>query len=79
MAREYFITEYTHNSIYVNSKNQGNYKNRKIKIYFSEPNNGINSDTGILLFIAGFGGNANSNVYKKMRNEFADKYNLVTI
>ncbi|MCB2288851.1 DUF2920 family protein [Clostridium sp. CS001] len=31
------------------------------------------------MFIAGFGGNASSNVYKKMRNEFADKYNLVTI
>lgn len=32
-----------------------------------------------MLLIAGFGGNANSKVYKKMRNTFADKYNLVTI
>lgn len=54
-------------------------KERKLNIYFSEPGAGINKDTGILLFIAGFGGNANSNVYKKMRSQFADKYNLVTV
>ncbi len=52
---------------------------RKLKVYFSEPDKGINKKTGILLFIAGFGGHANSNVYKKMRSVFADKYNLVTI
>lgn len=79
MAKEYCITEYAHNSIYTHNKVKDNYKNRKFNIYFSEPDEGINSDTGILLFIAGFGGNAGSNVYKKMRNEIADKYNLVTI
>ncbi|WP_252233970.1 DUF2920 family protein [Clostridium sp. ZS1] len=79
MAKEYCITEFAHNSIYTNNKVKDNYKNRKFNIYFSEPDGGINSDTGILLFIAGFGGNSSSNVYKKMRNEIADKYNLVTI
>ncbi|GCD09010.1 DUF2920 family protein [Clostridium tagluense] len=79
MAKEYCISEYAHNSIYTYNKVKDNYKDRKINIYFSEPDEGINSDTGILLFIAGFGGNAGSNVYKKMRNEIADKYNLVTI
>ncbi|MDF2949159.1 MAG: hypothetical protein K0R07_1186 [Sedimentibacter sp.] len=54
-------------------------KERKLKFYFSEPSNGINAETGLLLIIAGFGGNANSNVYIKMRNTFADKYNLITI
>lgn len=39
--------------------------NISINIYMYEPDNGINEDTGILLFIAGFGGHSNSNVYKK--------------
>ncbi|SFC60845.1 DUF2920 family protein [Clostridium uliginosum] len=79
MAKEHCITESAHNSIYVENKEKNNYENREFNIYFSEPNEGINSDTGLLLLIAGFGGNASSNVYKKMRNEMADKYNLVTI
>ncbi|CAH2211897.1 hypothetical protein [Tepidibacter aestuarii] len=33
----------------------------------------------MVLLISGFGGHANSNVYKKMRKEFADKYNMVTV
>lgn len=78
MAKEYCINEYGHNSIYAENE-VNNYESRKFNIYFSEPDDGINSDTGILLFIAGFGGNASSKVYKKMRNDFADKYNLVTI
>lgn len=79
MAKEYCIAEFAHNSVYTENKVRNNYKNRKMNIYFDEPDGGINSDTGILLFIAGFGGNTSSNVYKKMRNEFADRYNLVTI
>lgn len=54
-------------------------KERKLKFYFSEPSNGINDETGVLLIIAGFGGSASSNVYIKMRDTFADKYNLITI
>lgn len=52
---------------------------RKLKVYFSVPDNGINEDTGLLLLISGFGSKSSSNVYKKMRDKFADKYNLVTI
>lgn len=54
------------------------YSPRKLKVYFSTPEN-INSETGILLLIAGYGGNANSNVYKKMRTQFPDKYNLIVV
>lgn len=72
MAKEYNYEMYGQPSMYT-------LKERKLNVYFSEPDNGINEDTGILLLIAGFGGNANSNVYKKMRNTFADRYNLVTI
>ena len=52
---------------------------RPFKIYFAEPENQVNSGTGILLFIAGYGGNANSHVYQKMRRKFADMYNFVTL
>ncbi|WP_353093832.1 DUF2920 family protein [Tissierella praeacuta] len=72
MAKEYDYEMYGQPSIHT-------LKERKLNVYFSEPDNGINKDTGILLLIAGFGGNANSNVYKKMRNIFADKYNLVIV
>lgn len=72
MAKEHSFEMYGHPSIY-------NPKTRKLKIYFSEPYNGINDSTGILLLIAGFGGNANSNVYKKMRTYFSDNHNLVVV
>lgn len=76
MAIEYETEFFTQGSIYdIRSKTT----RRKVKSYFSIPDDGVNEHTGILLFIAGFGGNSNSNVYKKMRNIFADKYNLVTI
>lgn len=52
---------------------------RELDIYFGIPSNGINDETGIILLIAGFGGHADSNVYKKIRSVFADTYNLVTI
>lgn len=68
-----------HNSIYKENYLENNYDERNFKVYFSTPNYGVNSDTGILLFIAGFGGNSNSNIYKKMRQNFADSYNLVTV
>ena len=51
---------------------------RKIDIYFSIPDT-PNDATGLLILLAGFGGNALSNVFKKMREQFADKYNMVTI
>lgn len=51
---------------------------RELNVFFSLPEE-MNEDTGILLLIAGFGGNSQSNVYKKMRRIFSDEYNLVTI
>lgn len=53
--------------------------NRKYQIYFAEPERGMDENTGLLLFIAGYGGNAGSHVYRKMRRVFADEYNLVTL
>ncbi len=79
MAKEYKFNAYGHNSVYLRNYLNNNYNKRKFNVYFSEPEMGVNDETGILLLVPGFGGNANSNVYKKMRNTFADKYNLVTI
>lgn len=73
MSKNYEISVSAHPNIYNNSSA------RNIDIYFSEPENGVNDDTGILNIIAGFGGNATSNVYKKMRSYFADEYNMVTV
>jgi pimeloyl-ACP methyl ester carboxylesterase len=73
MSKNYEITIDGHPNIY------NNFSSRKLNIYFSEPDEGINEETGLLLLIPGFGANANSNVYKKMRSDFADKYNVVTI
>lgn len=73
MSREYKLTLSAHPNIY-NNNNLRDYN-----VYFSEPDHGVNENTGLLLLISGFGGNANSNVYKKMRSKFADQYNLVTI
>ncbi|MGL4731436.1 MAG: DUF2920 family protein [Clostridium sp.] len=76
MAQTYQVQIDSLESIYVENKNK---YNRKINVYFSIPEIGINEDTGIMLYASGFGGHANSNVCKKMRNKFADKYNLVTV
>lgn len=78
MAISYKTDFFSQNSIYNKSINT-NRNIRRLKVYFSIPQNGTNEETGLLLFIAGFGGQANSNIYKKMRDKFSDEYNLVTI
>ena len=62
-----------HHNIYTGNSN------RELKVYFSEPECGVNLETGLLIIIPGFGGSSESNVYKKMRTEFADRHNLVVI
>ncbi|AIF52330.1 DUF2920 family protein [Pelosinus sp. UFO1] len=73
MAKEHTIDIPAHCNIYCNAAL------RTLRVCFSEPSDGINDDTGILLLIPGFGADLNSNVYKKMREIFADQYNLITI
>lgn len=63
----------THPNIYTD------YTPRNMDIYVSEPTQGITEQTGFCLFIAGYGGNSNSKIYRKMRSEFADKYNVITV
>lgn len=52
---------------------------RQLTIHYSIPSQGTNEETGFVVFVPGFGGGATSNVYKKMRDVFADQYNLVAI
>lgn len=79
MARNYGIMCYGHNSVYVDNYLQNNYKKRKFHVKYSIPSGGVNEKTGILLLVAGYGAHCNSKIYKKMRSELADKFNLVTI
>ncbi|ADL50865.1 DUF2920 family protein [Clostridium cellulovorans] len=79
MSKDYEIQVKGHKSIYAKEAESDTNASRKIKIYFSTPSYEMNDDTGVLLLISGFGASTNSKVYKKMRKEFADKYNLVTI
>ena len=78
MAKSYQSVCYGHNSIYTKKYLKDNYSKRTFNIRLSTPDS-INNETGILLFIAGYGASSSSNVYEKMRNEFADKFNLITI
>jgi len=73
MAKSHELNIPAHYNIYNGSNS------RNLNIYFSEPENGVNSETGILLLIPGFGGNSQSNVYKKMRSLFADQHNLIVV
>lgn len=70
-----------HNSIKIPAHHNiyNGYSQRELRIDFSIPNSGVNRDTGICIIVPGFGGNIESNIYKKMRDIFADQYNLVTI
>ncbi|WP_312470779.1 DUF2920 family protein [Neobacillus sp.] len=73
MSKDYELRWPGHPNIYCNGGP------RDFTFYFSEPDGGVNSETGILLLIPGFGASSRSNVYKKMRSVFADQYNLVTV
>ncbi|MFC9541763.1 DUF2920 family protein [Lysinibacillus sp. NPDC056959] len=52
---------------------------RELRIDYSIPQNGTNENTGIFIFVPGFGGHIDSKIYKKMREHFAEKYNVVTV
>lgn len=52
---------------------------RTVDYWFDIPEGGITKDTGIMLFIGGYGATAQSNIFRKMRNMFADKYNMITV
>jgi len=73
MAEQHHVKIPAHYNIY--SGNSG----RELRIEFSIPSEEINHKTGLLLLVPGFGGNIDSRVYKKMRETFADQFNLIVI
>ncbi|MEG0259810.1 MAG: DUF2920 family protein, partial [Lysinibacillus sp.] len=73
MAENHSIRIPAHHNIY------NGFSNRELRIEFSIPEKATDENTGIAIFVPGFGGNIDSNVYKKMRETFADTYNLVTV
>lgn len=73
MSEQHSINIPAHHNIYTGKSN------RELRIDFSVPQNGVNENTGLIIFVPGFGGNIDSKVYIKMRELFADKYNMVTI
>lgn len=72
MAEEYKIITNAQPSFYQGTK-------RKFYMYYDLPEKGTNEATGILLLIAGYGASVSSRIYQKMRREFADRYNLITL
>ncbi|MFB4167780.1 DUF2920 family protein [Virgibacillus sp. JSM 102003] len=73
MSEQHSINIPAHPNVYLG--NTG----RELRIDFSTPQDGVNTHTGLLILVAGFGGGIDSKVYKKMRKVFADKYNMITI
>lgn len=57
MSEQHSFEVGAHKNIYTNTTG------RELRIDFSVPDNGVNSDTGIVVLIPGFGGNIDSNVY----------------
>ncbi len=57
----------------------GSSRGRDVQVFYTEPESGVNPDTGILLLISGFEGDTSANVYRKMRMEFSDRENLVVV
>ncbi|WP_107923577.1 DUF2920 family protein [Lysinibacillus parviboronicapiens] len=73
MAENQSIKIPAHHNIYNGSSN------RELRIEFSFPEKETDENLGIAIFVPGFGGKIDSNVYKKMRETFADTYNVVTV
>ncbi|WP_182199659.1 DUF2920 family protein [Paraliobacillus salinarum] len=73
MAEQHSVTIHAHPNIYTGKAN------RNLKVDFCLPSSGVNEKTGLLVLVPGFGGHLESKVYVKMRKNFADQYNLVTI
>lgn len=73
MAENQTIKIPAHHNVY------NGFSNRELRIEFSLPENDTNENTGIAILVPGYGANIDSNVYKKMREIFADTYNLVIV
>lgn len=74
MAILYEETISAHRSIYT-----VNAKERYLRLQYSIPEKGTNLETGISFLLPAYGGSLDSSVYRKMRMQFPDRYNLIVI
>lgn len=65
------------NSIYMKYENAYPKQQRTLEIKYCLPDKGINRNTGIIVLVQGYGASIESNVYKKMMNNFSDSYNMI--
>lgn len=56
-----------------------NNQKRNARVVFCEPQTGVNKQTAFLVLSGGYKSKIDSNAWIKMRNVFADKYNVITI
>lgn len=73
MAENHTFNVPAHPNIYTGSTG------RELRIEFSIPSAGVQANTGFIILVPGFGATIDSNVYQKMREQFAELYNAVTI
>jgi predicted esterase len=52
---------------------------REIEVFIKEPDAGVNADTGLFLILHAAGGYAENPYFRKLREEWADRYNVVAI
>lgn len=67
-----------HRNIYIKNEDKADVAPRMLQIEIGVPDI-TNENTGLLVFVPGYGGNINSKVFRRMRTEFPDRYNVVTV
>lgn len=68
-----------HRNIYLSGLAKENEMPRKLRTEIVLPEKGADENTGVLILISAYGGNIDSHVFKKMREEFSDLYNMAVV
>lgn len=68
-----------HRNIYLSGLAKENEMPRKLRTEIVLPEKGTDENTGVLILISAYGGNIDSHVFKKMRKEFSDLYNMAVV
>lgn len=72
MGQEHVTTIPAHANIYDGSE-------REMELSFTEPDQGVTEQTGLLLIIPGFGETKNLGLLHKLRNDLSNRYNMVVV
>lgn len=52
---------------------------RKVNVEINIPDKGVDNNTGLLVLLSGYGSDMESHLFKKMRIQFCERYNLITM